>query len=35
MRFCPPLMIERDTIEEGLQRFEDSLTQAEREAGLL
>lgn len=35
LRFCPPLMIERETIDEGLRRFEDSLTQAEREAGLL
>jgi len=35
VRFCPPLMIERETIDVGLQRFEDSLTQAEREAGLL
>ena len=35
LRFCPPLMIERETIDEGLQRFEASLTAAEREAGLL
>ena len=35
LRFCPPLMIERDTVEQGLRRFEDSLTQAEQEAGLL
>lgn len=35
LRFCPPLMIERDTVEEGLRRFEDSLTQAEQEFGLL
>ncbi len=35
LRFCPPLMIERETIDQGLQRFEDSLTAAEREAGLL
>jgi len=35
VRFCPPLMIERETVDEGLRRFEDSLTQAEREAGLL
>ena len=35
MRFCPPLMIERETVQEGLVRFEHSLTQAEQEAGLL
>ncbi|MEO1440792.1 MAG: aminotransferase class III-fold pyridoxal phosphate-dependent enzyme, partial [Chloroflexota bacterium] len=35
IRFCPPLMIERDTVDEGLHRFDASLTQAEREAGLL
>jgi 4-aminobutyrate aminotransferase len=35
VRFCPPLMIERETIDEGLRRFEDSLTAAERDAGLL
>lgn len=35
MRFCPPLMIERDTVDEGLRRFDASLEQAEREAGLL
>ena len=34
-RFCPPLMIERETLDEGLHRFEASLTQAEQEAGLL
>ncbi|HYO88369.1 MAG TPA: aminotransferase class III-fold pyridoxal phosphate-dependent enzyme, partial [Candidatus Limnocylindrales bacterium] len=35
VRFCPPLMIERDTVHAGLERFEASLTQAEQEAGLL
>jgi 4-aminobutyrate aminotransferase len=35
VRFCPPLMIERETVHEGLERFERSLTQAEQEAGLL
>ncbi|MFO7320663.1 MAG: acetyl ornithine aminotransferase family protein [Chloroflexota bacterium] len=35
IRFCPPLMIDRATIDEGLERFERSLTKAEEEAGLL
>lgn len=35
MRFCPPLMIERETVEDGLRRFDAALTQAEQEAGLL
>lgn len=35
LRFCPPLMIERDTVQQGLERFDLALTQAEREAGLL
>ncbi len=35
IRFCPPLMIDRDTVNQGLERFERSLTQAEQEAGLL
>jgi 4-aminobutyrate aminotransferase len=35
MRFCPPLMIEREHVEEGLRRFDASLEQAERDAGLL
>lgn len=35
MRFCPPLMIERETVEEGLHRFEQSLAQAEQDAGLV
>lgn len=35
MRFCPPLMIDRETLDEGLKRFDQSLTQAEKEAGLL
>ncbi len=35
IRFCPPLMIERDTLNEGLQLFDQSLTQAEQDAGLL
>ncbi|MCC6614718.1 MAG: acetyl ornithine aminotransferase family protein [Anaerolineae bacterium] len=35
LRFCPPLMIERDTLQTGLEIFEDALTAAEQEAGLL
>ncbi|MEM6526852.1 MAG: acetyl ornithine aminotransferase family protein [Chloroflexota bacterium] len=35
VRFCPPLMIERETVDEGLRRFDESLRQAEQEAGLL
>ncbi len=35
LRFCPPLMIDRDTVQAGLERFEASLTQAEQEADLL
>lgn len=35
LRFVPPLMIERDLVDEGLKRFDKSLTDAEREAGLL
>jgi len=35
LRFCPSLMIERETVERGLERFENALTQAEQEAGLL
>lgn len=35
LRICPPLMIERDTVQAGLERLETSLTQAEQEAGLL
>jgi 4-aminobutyrate aminotransferase len=35
IRFIPPLMIERDLLDEGLRRFDKSLTDAEREAGLL
>jgi 4-aminobutyrate aminotransferase len=35
LRFIPPLMIERDTVDEGLKRFDQSLTQAEQDAGLL
>jgi len=35
LRFCPALMIDRDTVQQGLERFDLSLTQAEREAGLL
>jgi 4-aminobutyrate aminotransferase len=34
LRFCPPLMIEKDTLDAGLERFEQSLTQAESAAGL-
>jgi 4-aminobutyrate aminotransferase len=34
LRFCPALMIEHDTVQQGLERFELALTQAEREAGL-
>jgi 4-aminobutyrate aminotransferase len=35
VRFCPALMIDRDTVQEGLERFDKTLTEAEREAGLL
>jgi 4-aminobutyrate aminotransferase len=35
LRFCPPLMIPREDVQEGLERFEKSLTQAEREAGMV
>jgi 4-aminobutyrate aminotransferase len=35
IRFCPALMIERETLHEGLERFEAALTAAEQEAGLL
>ncbi|MFQ3566808.1 MAG: acetyl ornithine aminotransferase family protein [Aggregatilineales bacterium] len=35
LRFCPPLMIERETVQEGLERFEHALTQAEQDAGLM
>ena len=35
LRFIPPLMIERDLVDEGLKRFDQSLTQAEQDAGLL
>ncbi len=35
LRFIPPLIIERDLVDEGLKRFDQSLTQAEQEAGLL
>lgn len=35
VRFCPALMIDRATVQEGLERFDLSLTQAEQEAGLL
>jgi 4-aminobutyrate aminotransferase len=35
LRFCPALMIDRATVQEGLERFERSLTEAEQEAGLL
>ena len=35
LRFIPPLMIERDLVDEGLKRFDQSLTDAEKEAGLL
>lgn len=35
LRFCPALMIDRVTVQEGLERFDLSLTQAEQEAGLL
>jgi 4-aminobutyrate aminotransferase len=34
LRFCPPLMIERQTVIDGLEIFERSLTQAEQDAGL-
>jgi 4-aminobutyrate aminotransferase len=35
VRFCPPLAIDRDTVIEGLHRFERALTRAEQDAGLL
>lgn len=35
LRFCPALMIDRAAVQEGLERFERSLTEAEQEAGLL
>lgn len=35
VRFCPPLMIDRETLDEGLQKFDAVLTRAEQEAGLL
>ncbi len=35
IRFCPALMIERDTLDQGLQLFDQSLTQAEQDAGML
>jgi 4-aminobutyrate aminotransferase len=35
LRFCPALMIERAQVQEGLERFERTLRQAEQEAGLL
>ncbi len=35
LRFCPPLMIGREDVQAGLERFDQSLTQAEREAGML
>ncbi len=35
LRFCPPLMIERETVQEGLERFDRALTEAEQAAGLL
>lgn len=35
IRFCPPLMIERETVDEGMRKLDISLTQAEREAGML
>lgn len=35
LRFCPPLMIDRETVQAGLEIFDKSLTQVEQEAGLL
>lgn len=35
LRFAPALMIDRATVNDGLERFERSLTQAEQAAGLL
>lgn len=35
LRFCPPLNIDRATVEEGLVKFEKSLTEAEHMHGLL
>lgn len=35
LRFCPPLMIPREDVQAGLERFDLSLTQAEQTFGLL
>jgi 4-aminobutyrate aminotransferase len=35
VRFCPPLMIDRETLDDGLRRFDTALTKAEQEADLL
>jgi len=35
LRFSPALMIDRVAVQEGLERFDRSLTQAEQAAGLL
>jgi 4-aminobutyrate aminotransferase len=35
LRFCPPLMIGRADVQAGLERFDQALTQAERESGML
>ncbi len=35
LRFCPALMIEPEAVQEGLRRFERSLTDAEQQVGLL
>jgi 4-aminobutyrate aminotransferase len=35
VRFCPPLVLDRDTAAEGVRRFDRALAQAEQEAGLL
>ncbi len=35
LRFCPPLMIERETVDAGMRLFDAALTQAEQEAGML
>lgn len=35
LRICPPLMIERDTVQQGLEILDRSLTQAEQQMGML
>ncbi len=35
LRICPPLMIDNSLVQQGLERLDASLTQAEQEAGML